>query len=202
MKRSKMLSNKLTAQISERLPNKTPEELEIINYGIESFIMNIYKFALMIALAYWLNITKMFIFTLCTYGFIRFFASGVHARNWYVCLITSSLALFGIVFISQIAEIPLIIKSVLFLFSLILFWKYSPADTEERPIVNMKKRKFLKLGSILTATGLFVYSFLAPTTVIGNICILSFVVSGLFTTPLIYRLYGKKHNNYKEYLKI
>ena len=200
MKRSKMLSNRITDTIATQLPYKTVDELEVINYGIEAFIMNIYKFAIISAIAYYFNVFDLLIITLCSYGIIRFFASGIHASNWYVCLLTSAITMLGIVFISISTYTTTGFKTIILILSVIAFAKYAPADTEERPLVNAKKRKFQKLGSIVVAFGLYLFSIITPDSVIGNISIYSILVAALFILPITYKLYGKKYDNYKNYL--
>ena len=200
MKRSKFLSTQVTDMVSKKLPGKSKDELEIINYGVETFLMNIYKMALIFAAAYLLNITDLLIVMICCNSLVRFFASGVHAKGWLVCLISTFIIQVGVIYLSMMGEMHLSLKLTLYAFSLIVLWKNAPADTEDKPIINKERRARLRMGALGTTTILFIYSFITKDYVIGNICIMSFTASSIFTMPMVYKIYGRKFENYKAFL--
>lgn len=199
MRNTQKISTFLTKNIGKTLPNKTNEELEIINYGLETIIMNLYKFIIIMGLAFILHITTLVLITMFVSGSLRFFTSGVHAKNWYVCLVMSIFNFIAIVLISVAITIPLSIASMMILFSYIIIYIYAPADTKSKPMVNPKKRKIHKSLSLIYATVLLLGTYIQSDLVLMNITVISIFLIAVYITPFFYGILGQTYANYKNY---
>lgn len=167
-----------------------------VQYGVAVFIYNLYKFPLIFLFAYLLGILKYAVVSFLSFGFIRTWASGLHARTSLTCLISSMIILIGIPLLSLQATVSTAVIIFLFSYSLLLVLYFAPADTEERPIASMKLRKKLKMGAMVSLMVLFMLTFFV-SPVYSNIITLSVLVECMLITPLFYRIFNKRYNNYK-----
>ena len=89
--------------------NINEEELEIINYGLESIYLTLVKIVIIIFLSLLLDIFKEVILMIVSYNIIRFFAFGLHAPNSTSCLITSIILFIGGAYVSIYLDISIYI---------------------------------------------------------------------------------------------
>ena len=123
-------------------PSLNDDEMEVIDYGLESVYLTFTKLIVILALSFFLGITKQVLLILIFYNIIRFTAFGIHATKSSYCLLSSCIFLIGGVYICNYSiNITLIIKVILCFICIISIYLYAPADTHKRPIVNIKKRK-------------------------------------------------------------
>ena len=195
--KQKILNN-VIINIKKNNPNYTEEKLEIISYGLESLYLTITKIIIIILLAIILKIFKEVIYLILFYNIIRLFAFGLHAKNSIACLITSVSIFIGGVYLSYL-NINLTIKIILSLISLILIIIYAPADTEKRPLINIKKRKRFKVLSIITSTIMTILIIYFHKYYISNLMLIGYVEATIMILPITYKLYGLPYNNYKRY---
>lgn len=175
------------------------EQIEIIEYGLESIYLTITKIVVIILLSLILNIFKETILMILFYNVIRFFAFGLHTKNSSACLFTSiSLFIIG-AYLAIYLKISIIIKIILSIVSLILIIIYAPADTEKRPLINKKKRKKFKILSIITSTIMTLLIIFLKDNYITNLMFVGFVEATIMILPITYKLYGVSYNNYKNY---
>ncbi|MCY6355309.1 accessory gene regulator B family protein [Clostridium sp. ZS2-4] len=199
MKSSEKFSTIISNFISKTLPDKTEEELEIIGYGLEVLFMNFTKFPIILGLGYLLGVFSYSVYTLIIFGVIRSFASGIHARKSYTCLLSTLIIILGAVYLSLNFQFSIITKLIIFILSLIIYFKYAPADTEEKPYLDPLIRNQLKVESIFTA---FVYFFISITVqdvFFSNIFIHVLWIEALLISPIIYKLFKRRFNNYEYY---
>ncbi|MCI1969471.1 accessory gene regulator B family protein [Clostridium luticellarii] len=128
---------------------KSDIELKEVNYGIQVFLINTIKLAILFLLAFILGILKYTLIALISFAFIRMFAAGVHARSNLGCTITNIILFIGNVYLSMNVVLEKPVKTVIFIISLSLITIYAPSDTEERPLISKRLRKKLKACSIL-----------------------------------------------------
>ena len=141
----KKILNNCIKNIKINKPELNEEQIEIIEYGLESIYLTITKIVVIVLLSIVLNIFKETILMILFYNIIRLFAFGLHTKNSTACLFTSiSLFIFG-AFLAIYLKISIITKIILSVISLILIIIYAPADTEKRPLINEKKRKKLQI---------------------------------------------------------
>lgn len=198
------LSRMLTNYIKDTLPDKSETELEEINYGLSCLLLSISKIFVILLIAYFLNVFKYTLTAFISFALVRNFASGIHAESSIICLIVSLSLFLGITYVSMLIQPNLIMIAVLFIISFILLYRYSPADTEKRPLTNAKLRKRLKIYSLaactllyIIATTLFVKS---ANYVYVNLIIIPVLAESFLITPFIYKIMGRRYRNYENFV--
>ncbi|ABK61931.1 MULTISPECIES: accessory gene regulator B family protein [Clostridium] len=200
MKLSEKFSEKVTTYVKNTLPNKTEEDLEIIKYGVELLFMNFTKLPLILIVGYMLNIFKMTVCAMIIFSVIRRFAAGIHARKSYTCLASTMLVIYGSIYLSLNFKLSNILKIIIFCICFIIYLKYSPADTEEKPYLNKNLRKKLKVKSIAVIILYFLLSLVFNKNMfISNILIHFIWIEGILILPLTYKIFNRRYNNYENY---
>lgn len=176
-------------------------KLQEIKYGLETLYITITKTVVIFALALLLNIFKELMIMMVFYGFLRLFAHGLHAKKSWQCWVTSVPLFLILPYLSTILFIPKEIYLILGTFITIMIYFYAPADTEKKPIVNKKRRMFFKITStVISIIYLALIYFLKNNTLI-NIIFSSMLVELVLISPLTYKIFNLKYNNYKTYLQ-
>ena len=183
--------------IKPYISNKSDDELEIAKYGLNLFLMELYKLPIIFGLAYYLRIFKYCLLSYILLGIIRNHANGIHMRSGKGCLFYSCIALFSIVYISKILLLHWIFKILISLIIIYLIYKYAPADTEEKPILNLDTRKRKNTISIYTGIIYILISFIFPNKAIGNIFLLVLILECIMINPVTYKLFNRRYNNYE-----
>ena len=93
--------------------------------------------------------------------------------------------------------LPLNIRCILWIFIIINFILYAPADTEKRPLIYADKRKHAKKMSLLILIFLLIISIKFP--VYKNIIIYASFLETISINPLTYKAFKMKYNNYKAF---
>lgn len=178
---------KLTNSIN-KYAHKEGDDLEILHYGMQVIIMNLFKFIILFVTAYLLNILLYTFAALVCFGIVRTFASGVHCKNSILCIIVNYIFFIGNVYLSMfLCQYSLILR-LTFIISILLLLLYAPAETKKRPI-NKGNIKQLKIKSILSAVILLVISIAIPSTIYKNIITIAVLEESLCTTPLFYKIF-------------
>lgn len=193
---SKKLSLRCTNFIKNNL-SKTDEELAQIHYGIECIISNTLKLLLIFIVAYLLRIWNYIIIALVTFAILRGFASGIHMDTTIKCNIMNFIIFFGNTYLSLFLKLNKIFVSILFLISFIIIFLYAPADTRARPLTNSKKRKLLKLFSILSTIILYILCLLLNNPIYYDLIAFSIFIEAILITPFTYKLFKSPYANYK-----
>lgn len=89
------LSNKITSLIKGNLDEISDEKAEIINYGMQLIIYEIFVLIIIFALALISGLFKYVLISFVVYGSLRVFTGGAHARTRLECTTTYILTLFG-----------------------------------------------------------------------------------------------------------
>lgn len=187
------VSQKLTAAIAENLEGLSDQKLAEINYGIAVFITNSYKLLLIFLLAFLLDIFTYFLIAFISFGALRTFASGVHAKGEWTCLPVSTVFFFGIVYLGVAVELNIYVLTVIFALCFAAVLRYAPADTEEKPIVSRKLRKKLKIMSCCTLAALYVTSVYTLGTASSSIIAFAVLVETVLILPVTYKLAGSMY---------
>lgn len=187
------------SKIKNKFPDYSKEKLEIIEYGLEGFYLTMSKLIVIFALGFILGKLKKILMLLLFYNIIRFFAFGLHAKKSYQCLIMSLLFFIGGVYICDYMYISLELKAIILIISIFLIYKYAPADTEKRPLVNKKKRKMYKIYSILTSLIYSIFIILCSDNVVSNYLLVGLIAETLMILPLSYKILKLPYCNYKNY---
>lgn len=193
------ISNKLTNLIKMNISDINDEKAEIINYGIQSMISEIYKTIIILFAAWIFGILKLILIAIAAFGIYRTFAGGAHARTQTVCLISNSLVFFSIVGISKYLNINSVYFLVpILMFNILIIYFYAPADVEEKPILSKKLRHSLKIKSYIVMFSIFIAAtFMISNQVISNILIISTFYESLTLLPISYKIMGCARSHQK-----
>lgn len=180
--------------------NYNETKLKEIRYGLESLYLSIFKFIIIIILSIFIHTLKEVCLLFVFYSILRLTGFGLHAKKSWQCWITT-LPVFVI--------IPYLIKTItinkycillICLFSLIIYIIYAPADTEKRPITNIKKRKIYKLLTITICITYTIVILIVNNKLITNTIAFSLLLESILILPITYRLFDLNYNNYKLYI--
>lgn len=191
--------NTIINNIKKNQPDIDDEQLEVIEYGLESIYLTFTKIIIIILLSIILNIFKETLLMLLFYNIVRFSSFGLHAKNSTACLITSLLLFIGGTYLAIYLKIKLVIKIILAIICIILMIIYAPADTEKRPLINKKKRIKFKILSIITSIILTFLIIYLNDNYLSNFILIGFIEATIMILPVTYKLYGLPYNNYKTY---
>ena len=185
--------------IKRKYPKYTNVELEEIKYGLESLYLTITKLVILLIFALILGIIKEFFIFLVLYNLVRLYGFGLHASKTSICLISSILLFIGIPFIARYFVINKVIIGILGSILLLNFYKYSPADTKKRPIVNPKVRLKYKYLSCSIVILFLISAVIINNYYISNLLFISVLLEGFLINPFVYRIFGFSYDNYKNY---
>lgn len=177
--------------------NKSEEELEKIDYGLQVLLVNIIKLTILFTIAFFLNVAQYTLVAFLTFAFLRCFASGVHSSSNIGCTITNIILFIGNAFLSKnvVLAKPILISILSVCF--ILIFIYAPADTEDRPLLSKRIRKRNKIQSIIATILLSIIALFLVDSIYTNLIIFGILEEALFITPFVYFIFNKKYNNYK-----
>ncbi|MDD2518631.1 MAG: accessory gene regulator B family protein [Bacilli bacterium] len=187
--------------ITKHYPNYTEKQIATIRYGLEGIYITITKTIIIFAIAIYLNLFIELIILMLFYNLLRMFSFGLHATNGIICLIASTVLFIGTTYLCTIIAIGLKIKLISVIISILVFYKYSPADTKKRPIINTKRRNYYKIISTVTS---IIYSYIIIFTnnhFIANALLFSLVIQSFLITPWAYIIFNQHYNNYLQYKK-
>lgn len=176
------------------------EDLEIIQYGLETIYIFVTKFIIISSLAILLGVFKEYIIFLLIYNIIRTPSFGLHATKSWICSVASSIIFILVPIIAKTIIMNNIIKVLIGCYCIIRIYQNAPADTEKRPIVNPKRRLMFKYISTLIAIIMVTTSLIIKDTFLSNSFLLTLVVQTFMISPYVYKLFGLKYNNYLTYL--
>lgn len=194
----KKILNKIE-NILKKYGNYDDIKLEEIMYGIEGIYLTITKLVILFILAFLLNIVKEFLILLLFYNLLRKNCFGLHAKKSSHCLIASILMFILVPILCKHIEINYYYKVFISIIMCILIYKYAPADTYKRPIINLNKRRRFKLLSTITAL-IYLILIILDIKEISNYLVSSLVLITILIHPFTYKIFKLPYNNYKIYL--
>ncbi len=172
---------------------------EELKYGLVGVYLLVTKLIIILILALILGIFKEVIVFTVIYIPIRAVSFGLHATKSWICLITSTIIFIGLPLVAKYLEIPIYIKSLIGIISIILMFKNSPADTHKRPIVNKNRRLFFKYLSVIIAIIYTSLSLFINNNFIASSLLYSLIIQCFLTSPTIYKLFKLPYDNYKNF---
>lgn len=185
--------------VKKNNPTYHEEKLEEIRYGLESIYLTYTKIFVIFVLAYFLGIIKETLLLLLTYNIIRTFAFGIHATKSIYCLITSLMLFIGGVYIVKYMSLNIYAKIIISIMLLICIYKYAPADTYKRPLINERKRKKYKVISTVLGIAYVVLIIILNNNIISNYLLIGMLESVIMIHPLVYKIFNLPFDNYKKY---
>lgn len=183
--------------------NSNYDEIKLaeIKYGLEGIYLLISKLIIIGILAYFLHLFKELIIFLLFYNIIRMPSFGLHATKSWICLLSSTIIFIGVPWLCKYMIIPMVIKVIIGIILILLFYKNAPADTYKRPIVNSKRRMIYKFISVIISIIFIAFSIIVTNNFISNCLLMALVVQSCMISPFVYKMFGLPYNNYKVYLK-
>ncbi|WFD09945.1 accessory gene regulator B family protein [Tepidibacter hydrothermalis] len=185
--------------IKPYIKNKSEDDLEIAKYGLNLFLMELYKLPIFLGLAYFLGMLKYSILSYLLFGFIRGKAHGIHMKNGKLCLFYSCISFFSLIYISRLLSLTISIKLCISTFILYILYKYAPADTEQRPLLNALTRKKKKISSILVGIIYIILSLVCTTQTISNIFLFVMLLECIAIHPITYKIFDRRYKNYEDF---
>lgn len=188
----------ITNKINYHL-NKEGLELKKMRLGIEILLINISKFTVIFTIAAILNLLKEAVFMSAIFACIRRNAFGIHAKNSFMCTLTSlGMFVFGS-YISYYLKFNNYEVFSIFTIVNILLYKYAPADTENHPLIGADLRKQRKRDAVITGLILMVIALLIPNNLIKTLISLAVSFAVILILPITYKLMKRGYKNYEKY---
>ena len=177
------------------------DDLEKIKYGLEVIYVFITKSIIIFSVSYFLGIIKYSLLFACLYAMLRTFACGLHANKSWVCTIASLIIFIIIPYLCKTVIIPIQLKWFIGILAILHFIAFAPADTKNRPIINTKKRKLLKIVSTSVAIIYFILMIFVNNIVISNAIACALLFQSIIISPLTYKIFKLPYKSYKNYKK-
>ncbi len=181
-------------------PDKTENDFEIIQYGLEGLYLTISKLVIILLLSIILGILKEVIIFLLIYNIIRTPSFGLHATKSWICLLSSTCIFIGVPFLCMHLILPMHVKIIIGIIGIIFMFKNAPADTYKRPIVSKKRRHMYKLISTIMAIAMVIGAIIIENQFISNSLIFALVVQNFMISPTVYHIFKLPYANYKNYV--
>ncbi|MGM9848678.1 MAG: accessory gene regulator B family protein [Bacilli bacterium] len=195
----KIILGKCMDLVKKNNPTYQEEKLEEIRYGLESIYLTYTKIFLIFVLAYFLGIIKETLLLLVTYNIIRTFAFGIHATKSIYCLITSLMLFIGGVYVVKYMSLNIYVKAIISIILLICIYKYAPADTYKRPLINERKRKKYKVISTILGIAYVILIIIFNNYIISNYLLIGMLETVIMIHPIVYKIFNLPFDNYKKY---
>lgn len=195
----KKILDTLIDKIKRKYPKYDEDKIEMISYGLEALYVLISKTIVIFLLAFILGIFKEVFYIFILYGIIRTTAFGMHAEKSSHCYIMSIILFIGAAFLCKFVPINYYVRLLLSGVALVFLIRYAPADTQNRPLVNAKKRRMYKIITIINSFVYFLLIIILKDSNISNYLVMGLLDASLMIHPLTYRVFQLPYNNYKNY---
>lgn len=164
------------------------ESIKYLYFGLYTIVSTLSKMIIIILLSLILGLFKETIILMSIMFSIRYFSGGIHMKSSFSCTIVSILFYIGGSFISSYHLVNCKLCLILSIFFSIFIIKYSPCETEKRPIKEADKRKKLKIITAVVLTAILVINICIKSNLLFNITLLAFLSQSIFVNPLTYNM--------------
>lgn len=161
---------------------------DILEYGLIIFFSTIAKTAVVVLIALAFGLLKEIMLCAFIFGLLRTFAGGVHAKTPIGCLIGMLFTYFSVYLLSSIIPYSTYLFWISLAFCLFTVLLYAPADTAEKPILNPKQIKAMKLCSVLVLLIMYLLAFSFFTEAVKKIIIFSSIFECVTILPFMYSI--------------
>ena len=200
MKIREWFLNKSIDSIRKKYPQYNEEKLEEISYGLEATYITFTKTIVIFAVAAIIGIAKDVLFVLLAYNIIRTTAFGMHAKKSWHCYLISGLLFIGTAIICRYCDINPYVKYLIGVISFIVLFRYAPADTYKRPLINKYKRERYKIITIIMGLVYLILIILFKNSIVSSYLCFGLLDASLMIHPLVYRMFQLPYDNYKNYI--
>ena len=171
-----------------------------IKYGLEVMYHFFTKLFIVIIISILLNTIKYIIPLFISFGLLRTFGYGIHAKNNLHCWIfTISLYIISGIYL-KLFTFNVYIKSTIFIISFISMLLWAPSDTKGRPLVNKRKRYILKIFCLITLLLECLISF-RTKYFFKDVFVMAAAIETIVINPFLYKITGTSRKNYENYKK-
>ncbi len=195
----KLIIGNCMKSIKNYYPNYDNDQLERIQYGLESIYLSLTKLLAILLLAILLNIIKETIIVLLLFNLLRMTGFGLHATKSWACWVTSIPTFIGIPLLCKYLTIPKEILIALAILSVICFILFAPADTIKRPLIRKRRRIIYKILTISIGITYLIFIIMVNNPFWQNALMFSMIIETVLICPLTYKLFKLPYNNYKNY---
>ena len=193
-----IISNSIKT-IRSYYPNYNNEQIERIQYGLESIYLSITKLIVILLMSVLLKSLKETIIVLLLFNLLRTTGFGIHASKSWMCWISSVPTFIGVPLLCKYINIPTYILICIASISLLIFILFAPADTKKRPLIRKKKRVVYKVLTIIIGFTYLMLIIFIDNTFLKSTLSFSMLIEAILICPLTYKLFNMPFNNYKNY---
>lgn len=193
-----IISNSIKT-IRSYYPNYNNEQIEKIQYGLESIYLSITKLIVILLMSVLLKSLKETIIVLLLFNLLRTTGFGIHASKSWMCWISSVPTFIGVPLLCKYINIPTYILICIASISLLIFILFAPADTKKRPLIRKKKRVVYKVLTIIIGFTYLMLIIFIDNTFLKSTLSFSMLIEAILICPLTYKLFNMPFNNYKNY---
>lgn len=186
------ISTRLSEYVSDEYTDR--QEKETIEYGIYMFFSELIKLTAIIILAILIGKFKDALIIIASLGLLRNYMGGIHAKTHLGCFVSYALTLVSIYCCSKYLEYDTARFIILGALPFVLWaaYRYSPADTEFKPILSKKltaRYRKLSFSLIMAYYVLFLILPLPYNFYLG----FSVIAETILILPVTYKLYKIKY---------
>lgn len=192
----------LTMKIIEKLERHldfTDIERDKLYYGVITLLINIIKSTFIFCIALFLGMIKEVLIIAVIIASLRLTSSGLHAKSNLMCTVITLVAYIGSSILSRNLSINYQIAFIICIVLTFILFRYSPADTENRPILGKEQRRKLKIQTLIIALIILIINFIVSNNLILNLTMYAMIVQTIAILPITYKILKRSCNNYEKY---
>ncbi|MCL6590987.1 MAG: accessory gene regulator B family protein [Firmicutes bacterium] len=189
------VSGRLAAAARGNKPEMTDDEYETIAFGLYVLISDLIKLLIIIIFSLVLGFFLYTAVALISFGAIRWFMGGVHAKTWWGCMGACIFLFLGIPGLAlYFAETPAWLVSMAgFIVTAVIIHFHAPADHENKPVINGSRRMWLKKRAYLVLIFMSLIAGFIVKQPYSNIIMFAVLVEAIMVLPLVYKITRNKH---------
>jgi len=196
----KFILDKSIAIIKDNYKEYDDDKIDEIKYGLEATYLSLTKTVVILFIAFLLGIFKESILVLLFFNGLRLTGFGIHAKESWMCWVSSSIVFLGIPLLCIYVNTSLIIQYIIMFVSILCFLLYAPADTVKRPLIRKNKRIKFKILTLIIAFIYVLTFFYIENTFLKNVIVYSMFLEAVLIHPLTYRVFKLPYKNYERYV--
>ncbi len=176
------------------------EDIEKLRYGLEGIYLTVTKLIIIAIVSLVLGILKEVIITLLLFNLLRFTGFGFHAEKSIQCLFLSLVQFVFIPYALLNISISKSFAVIICILCILNYLLFAPADTINRPLPNVKKRKIRKWSTVIIGISYSILLLVFSDSFLCPLFLSSLIVEAIVINPLIYIVFKQPYNNYKTYV--
>ena len=174
-------------------------EREKLYLGIMTLLINGIKSIIILGLASLVGVLDEVIFMILVFFALRLWAAGLYAKSSFKCTVICISAYIIGAYMSINYPVNIYHCFGICNILIILIYRYSPADTENRPILGRKKREILKRRAVITALLILIINIILFNEKIINLTMYAMLMQTICILPHVYKIFNRRYNNYEMY---